>query len=256
MNRVVRSALASAAVAIAHACANPVDISGDVLVVAPSDLGDGGLLGGATGIGQSDASAAGEGSGGSSGGAGSGGTELVGMPVGLSGAGGLPSGGGSGGAGGTAAGAAGAAGAGGATAGASGAGGTAAGAAGTGGTAGTGDAAVFDPASCDFDNVTGCEALTCEEACPTSDGGDCSRRCTAVIACVSGENPDNANLLCAPSEADPLCGGRDQGTLRACTNTVDSAGGANPNPPTGNGNPQPSFVARQFVECICSVPRP
>lgn len=248
MNRVVRSALASAAVAIAYACANPVDIVGDVLVVAPSDFGDGGLLGGATGIGQGDASAAG-GSAAGSGGAGSGGTGLVGMPVGLSGAGGFPSGGGSGGAGGTAAaGAAGAAGAGGATAGASGAGGTAAGAAGTGGTAGTGDAAVFDPASCDFDDVTGCEALTCEEACPGNDGNYCLDTCNGVIACVSGEDPDNANLVCAPSEADPLCSTRGQaGALGPCTVTVESAGGQ---------DSQPRTAARQFVECICSLPRP
>src|SRR5690606_33775951 len=98
--------------------------------------------------------------------------------------------------------------------------------------------------------------LTCQAACSTNDGGDCSRRCTAVVACASGEVPDDPNLPCVPSEDDPLCGGRDQGLLRACTNTVESAGGFDPAPPTGAGNPQPSFVARQFVECICSVPRP
>jgi hypothetical protein len=37
---------------------------------------------------------------------------------------------------------------------------------------------------------------------------------------------------------------------------VEPAGGFNPAPPTGNGNPSPAFVARQFVECICSEPRP
>ena len=55
---------------------------------------------------------------------------------------------------------------------------------------------------------------------------------------------------------DPLCGARVGGDAKACTTVVEPAGGPNPNPPTGNGNPQPSFVARQFVECICSLPRP
>ena len=36
-----------------------------------------------------------------------------------------------------------------------------------------------------------------------------------------------------------------------CTTLADSAGGANTTQTT-----QPSFVARQFVECVCSSPRP
>jgi hypothetical protein len=48
-----------------------------------------------------------------------------------------------------------------------------------------GQIAVFDAASCDFEDVTGCEALTCEAACPTNDGGSCFVRCSNVIDCVS-----------------------------------------------------------------------
>jgi hypothetical protein len=166
-----------------------------------------------------------------------------GVPIGAGGT--LGAGAGAGGAaGGTAQGgtsgvAAGAGGAGGAAAGTGGA------AAGTGGVGGTGAAATFDPAACDFDDVDGCDTLTCLAACSTTDGGDCRRRCEAVIDCVSTDDD------CVISEADPLCAVRNGGAVNTCTAVTDSAGGANTTQVT-----QPAFVARQFVECICSVPRP
>jgi hypothetical protein len=259
MNIVVKSALASAALAFGYACATPVEID-DVQEVDPDAFGDAGLLGGAGGgAGQSGASQGGTGAGlggTASGSGGAGGAGIGGMPVGLSGSGGLPvagaggsgvggaSGGGSGGAAGSAAGAGGAAG----TAGT-------AGTAGAAGTAGSGSSAVFDPASCDFDDTTGCDTLTCQARCPTNDGGSCSNRCVAVVDCVSEDVASNPDAPCL-TEDDPLCGGRDGGQPRACTTVVEPAGGPNPSAPTGTQAPQPSFVARSFVECICSLPRP
>jgi hypothetical protein len=183
------------------------------------------------------------------------------LPV--AGAGAAGAGGPGGGAGGAAAGGAGGAasgGVGGVAAAGGGSASAAAGAAGTAGTAGTGGTGTtseFDPASCDFDDTTGCDSLDCQAACPTTDGGDCARRCTAVVDCVADEVASNLDPPCV-TEADPLCGARlpPNGTEKACTTVVEPAGGANPAPPNGNGAPQPSFVARQFVECICSVPRP
>jgi hypothetical protein len=255
MNIVVKSALASAALAFAYACATPVEITDDVLIANPNDFGDAGPLAGAAG--QSGASQGGTaaGLGGTaSGSAGVGGAGLAGMPVGVSGGGGLPVGGAGGsgaGAGGTGAGSGGSAGAGGTAAGAGGAGGTV----GTAGTGGTGSSAVFDPASCDFADTTGCDALTCEAQCPTNDGGSCLNRCVAVVDCVSDNVTANPATPCVTAD-DPLCGGRDGGQARACTNVVEPAGGPDPNPPSGTQAPQPSFVARGFVECICSLPRP
>jgi hypothetical protein len=256
MNILVKSALAGAALAFAFAsaCATPIEIGDDVQVVNPNLLGDAGPLGGAGAAGQDGTPRGGTGAG--AGGAtpaaaGMGGGGLSGMPVGSSGAGGLPvagaSGGGAGGAGGTAGGSGGA---GGTAAGAGGAGGGA----GSAGTGGTGSAAVFDASSCDFEDITGCDTLTCQAACPTNDGNSCLNRCVAVIECVT-ENVETAAEPCVTAD-DPLCGARDAGQARACTNVVEPAGGPDPNPPTGTQAPQPSFVARSFVECICSVPRP
>jgi hypothetical protein len=270
MNIVVKSAVASAV--LAYACANPVEIIDDVQVVNPSVFGDAGPGGGAAGeMGQGGASrgGTGAGNGGSAPGTGgAGGANLAGMPVGLAGAGGLPvAGAGGSGAGGAGTGSAGAGaggavtgGVGGAAGASGGSAGAAAGAAGTTATAGTGagaTSAVFDPASCDFGDTTGCDELGCQEGCPTNDGGDCARRCTSVIGCVSGQIENNPDAPCV-TEADPLCGARlaPNGNEKACTSVVEPAGGFDPPPPTGNGNPQPSFVAREFVECICSVPRP
>jgi hypothetical protein len=254
MNIVVKSALASAALAFAYACATPVEID-DVQEVDPDAFGDAGLLGGAGGggAGQSGASQGGTGAGlggTASGSGGAGGAGIGGMPVGLSGSGGLPVAG----AGGSGVGGASGGGSGGAAGSAAGAGG-AAGTAGTAGTAGSGSSAVFDPASCDFDDTTGCDTLTCQARCPTNDGGSCSNRCVAVVDCVSEDVASNPDAPCL-TEDDPLCGGRDGGQPRACTTVVEPAGGPNPSAPTGTQAPQPSFVARGFVECICSLPRP
>ena len=259
MNIVVKSALAGAALVVAYACANPVDIEGDVLRVDPSAFGDAGvLLGGAAGsagVGGAAQGGTGPGTGGTSsstGGTGSalGGTGGTGMQAGLSGAGGVPIGAGGtlgAGTGGTAP----AGGTGGAAAGAGGGAGTG----GTGGTGGTDATGTFDSGSCDFEDLAGCEDLTCETVCPTNDGGSCLNRCVAVIDCVAADVAANPAEPCV-TEADPLCGVRAGGQPNTCTNVVEPAGGPNPAAPTGTGNPQPSFVARQLVECVCTTPRP
>jgi hypothetical protein len=263
MNIVLKSALVGAALIVAHACATPVEIVDDVLPSDPSDFGDGGLPLAGTGGG---AGAAQGGTGGSGVPAGGTGTGIGGASAGTgmqasAGSGGLPVGTGGTGAGlggATAQGGAGGApgGAGGAAAGTGGAAaGTGGAAAGTGGAAGTGPTSTFDATQCDFEDPAGCEALTCQAVCPTNDGGSCLTRCNTVITCVSGEEATNPGASCI-TEADPLCGARVQGQAKACTTAVEPAGGANPAAPTGTGNPQPSFVARRFVECICSVPRP
>jgi hypothetical protein len=244
MNIVVKSALASAA--LAFACATPVEID-DVQIVDPNAFGDAGPLGGAGGgTGQSGASQGGTGAGlggTASGTGGAGAAGISGMPVGSSGSGGLPvagAGGSGAGAGGTAGGSGGAAGA------AAGAGG----AAGTAGTGGTGSAAVFDPSSCDFVETAGCDTLTCQTACPPNNGTYCLDSCVAIVDCVTDQVAEDPEASCVTA-ADPLCGRRDGAQTSACTTLVESAGGINP-----TGANQPSFVAREFIECICSVPRP
>jgi hypothetical protein len=256
MNIVVKSALAGAVVVVAHACATPVEIADDVLPVDPSTFGDGGLPpagagggggGGASGTAQSGTGAATGGSGVAAGGtaggvgagvggasAGSGMQAAAGastLPVGTggtaTGVGGATAQGGVGGAAGSPA--------------TAGTGGTPAAA----GTTGTGETGVFDAASCDFDDLTGCEDLACLAACPTNDGGSCSTRCQTLITCVTTD-PE-----CTITEADPLCATRIGGAAAACTAEADSAGGA-----TTTQTTAPSFVARRLVECICSVPRP
>jgi hypothetical protein len=252
MNIVCKCALVGASLVIAYACANPVDINGDVLIADPNDFGDGGIVPGAGGTAGSGGGLPTGGTGAGIGGAntGTGGTGAgvggTGAGVGgaVSGVGGTASGtGGTGaGVGGTGAGTGGTGTSG---AGGTGTGGTGAGTGGTGaGTGGTGSQAVFDPQSCNFTNVTGCEDLACDQACPTNDGGSCLSRCTPVIDCVT----DNSACI---TEGDPLCGDRVQGQPKECTTVVEPAGGFN----STNAN-QPSFVARQFVECICSTPRP
>jgi hypothetical protein len=114
--------------------------------------------------------------------------------------------------------------------------------------------AVFDPAVCDFENLQGCEALTCEAVCPTNDGGSCSVRCASVIECVASEVEDGS---CVPSEQDLTCGVRSAfGTPNVCTQVVENAGGPNSPPPAPGQRPQPSFVAQELVRCSCSTPRP
>jgi len=234
------------------------------LLANPDDFGDAGLLGGAAGnVGQGGASQGGSGTGvggSASGTAGAGGAGIAGMPVGLSGGGGLPVTAGAGGSGTGTGGTAVVGGSGGTTGGtaAGTAGTTAGGTGGTGaGTGGTGSTAVFDPSACDFTDETGCEALTCQARCPTGDGGSCLNRCVPVVDCVIDEVAENPTAHCATA-ADPLCGARapGNGAENACTTVVEPAGGPNPAPPNGNAAPSPAFVARQFVECICSLPRP
>jgi hypothetical protein len=107
---------------------------------------------------------------------------------------------------------------------------------------------VFDSAACDFEDRTGCEALACEEVCPTTDGGSCLVRCLPVIECVAAEFDGGS---CVPAEADPTCGARfPQGIPNVCTHVVEPAGGQNPSPA------DPAFVARELVRCLCSTPRP
>lgn len=230
MKIVSQHALAGVLFSVAQACATPVEIADDIQEVNPDSLGDSGVPSG------------GQGSGGS---AGNGGTGQGGS--GQSGAGGAGSSGASG-AGGQLGGAGGTTGGGGA-AGASGAGGAltggAGGAAGAAGTGGTGSEAVFDPEACDFDIITGCEALACTTACPPNMGTYCADTCNAIVTCVADSTP-----LCA-TEADPVCGIRTGGVDNECTPQTDSGGGA----PNTNQN-SPTFKAQAFIECVCSVPRP
>jgi hypothetical protein len=245
MNIAVKSALAGLVVVIAHGCATPVEIADDVL---PAEFGDAGPPAGAGGAGGGAAGRGGTGS--TPGGAGvtSGGSSGAG--VGGAGVGGSSGGSGMqaaagtavpGGAGGSAAGAGGAP----ALGGAAGTAGAAGATASIGGAAGTGTAVVFDPGACDFDDPSGCDDLACAAACPTGDGGSCSSRCQTLVTCVTSD-PD-----CSITEDDPLCAARINGAATACTQEADAAGGANTTQTT-----QPAFVARRFVECICSVPRP
>jgi hypothetical protein len=259
MNIVSKRVLAGAAVIVAYACANPVDISGDVLLSDPSDFGDAGVFAGAggasAGSGADVGGSAGEtaqggadgsgtpagGTGGSNGGVagtggGTGGTAQVGLggSPGIGGAGGGTGGSVAGGAGGTS----------------NAQGGTAnAGTGGTTATAGTGGGAaqpVFDANACDFEDLTGCEDLACAQACPPNSGTYCQTTCEALLNCIT------TDPACTVSEADPLCAARDnQGGVSACTAEADSGGGANSTNVTS-----PAFIARQLVECLCSTPRP
>ncbi len=242
-------ALVGALVVGAQACATPVEIEDDVRTVKPSDFDTGGDDAGAQG-GQSGRGGAGQGGavqgGAGQGGAGQGGASGAGSTLGggsglggQSGVGGAGTGGTGVGTGGTGIGGQGGA-----------AGGGASGSAGTGGAgsggAGGGSSTSFDPAACDFEDPAGCEARACQVACPTGDGGNCTTRCPQIVTCVSG------TPACI-TEQDPLCAvrvGQTQ-TNNTCTTVVEPAGGANPTQAT-----QPSFVAREFVRCICSDPRP
>jgi hypothetical protein len=224
-------ALAGVLFSVASACATPVELPDDLQQVDPNALRDGGVPGGGSG-GSAGNGAIGQGGSGQSG---FGGTASGGR----GGAGGQP-----GGVGGTTGGggAAGASGAGGSLAG--GAGG-AAGAAGTAGTGGTGSASVFDPEACDFENVAGCEAFACAQACPPNMGTYCTNTCTALVTCVSGTTP-----VCA-SEQDPVCGTQSGGVDSECTFEANQGGGA----ATTDVN-SPTFKARALIDCLCSVPRP
>lgn len=112
---------------------------------------------------------------------------------------------------------------------------------------------VFDTAACDFEDVQGCEALTCEQACATNDGGFCSSLCADVMECVAS-NVERGS--CAPTEADPMCAVRSSGVPSQCTVEVERAGGPNVQPPAAGQAPLPAFVARELVRCLCSTPRP
>jgi hypothetical protein len=252
MNFVVKSALAGAVLIVAHACATPVEIADDVLPVDPNVFGDAGLPPASAGAASMTARAGADGTG--IGVGASGGTTSTGTGVGGTSAGsGMQAAAGSngiapvgpGGSGTSVGGAAALGGTGGASAGAAGtpAAAGAGGSAGSVGSAGSGAQAAFDPGACNFDDVTGCEDLTCLAGCaPNDGGGSCSTRCETLITCVTTD-PD-----CTITEADPLCAARVNGVATACTQEADAAGGANTTQTT-----QPSFVARQFVECICSA---
>ena len=244
-------ALLSAAVVvgIAYSCATPVEVTGcapgststncGVTIVAASEFegADASVAqGGGAGAGVNPAR----------GSAGSGSSNPP--PGGAAGSGSSASGGsagsGSGAAGsGQTAGSGGAAGSGAAGTAGSGAGGTAgsgaAGAAGSG-TGGTTAQSNFDPASCDFDDTTGCGAplgCTCAQE-------QCQTRCTNIVACLK------TNITCI-TEADPLCAVRPQGGgTKACTTVVESGGGVNAD------TNQPAGIVRALTNCVCSNPRP
>ncbi len=252
-------ALLSAAVVvgIAYSCATPVDVTGcapgaissncDVTLVAASEFEG------------ADASVVAQGGGAGAGvnpPGGSAGSESNNpAPSGSAGSGPLSTGGstatgaaGSGQTAGTggsigAAGAAGAAGAGAAGTAGAGSGGSAGSGAAGAASAGAGGSTAqsnFDPASCDFDDTTGCGApLGC-----TCAGEQCQKRCTDIVDCLK------TNITCI-TEADPLCAVRTGGTGKACTSVVDTGGGVN----TTDQN-QPAAIVRAFVNCICSDPRP
>jgi hypothetical protein len=96
------------------------------------------------------------------------------------------------------------------------------------------------PASCDFDDLTGCGApLGC-----TCGQEQCGARCTNIVDCLK------TNITCI-TEADPLCAVRTNGVGKACTSVVDTGGGVD----TTNAN-QPAAIVRAFVNCVCSNPRP
>ena len=234
-------ALTGASLVVAYACANPVEIIDDVIRVDPDTFGDGGVVGGASGLGGSAGAVEQGGSGGTAGTtggtAGTGGTSTGGGGTGGTGAG----------TGGTGAGTGGTAGTGAGTGGAAGTGGVAgsAGSAGSAGTAGTGNTAVFDADSCDFVDTAGCEALACATACPANMGNYCEDACTALITCVS------TDAGCTITEADPLCAARVNNQDNVCTAEANTAGGAAQTQPTS-----PAFIARSLVNCLCSVPRP
>jgi hypothetical protein len=104
------------------------------------------------------------------------------------------------------------------------------------------DPPVLDPAACDFGTTEGCEQLACETACPTNVGSFCLTACSRILTCVSSD------VLCITA-ADPLCAQRTNGTPSACTSAVEQGGPAT-NPTS------PSAIARAFIECLCSQPRP
>jgi hypothetical protein len=245
-------ALLSAAlvVGIAYSCATPVEVAGcapgaissdcDVTLVAASEFegADASVVaqGGGAGAGVNPSGSAGSGSNNPapSGAAGTGPLSTGGSTA--TGAAGSGQTAGAGGSTGTAgAGAAGAAGSGAGGSAGSGAAGSAS--AGAGGTTAQSN---FDPASCDFDDTTGCGApLGC-----TCAGEQCQKRCTDIVDCLK------TNITCI-TEADPLCAVRTGGTGKACTSVVDTGGGVN----TTDQN-QPAAIVRAFVNCICSDPRP
>jgi hypothetical protein len=235
---------------IAHACATPVEVEG-CQANAPGALSCDVLLSPASDFGGPDASVPIGGSGNpGSGGAPPGGNAGNGSnpPPGGSAGSGNPPAGGSGGGNGNAGSSSGGSGSGGSSSGgaagsASGSGGAAgSGTAGTGsggtGAGGTTAQSNFNPASCDFDDVSGCETLGCicaEERCQA--------RCTNIVTCLRD------NITCI-TEDDPLCAIRNNGAPNTCTAVVDTGGGINAD------TTQPSGIVRALVNCVCSDPRP
>jgi hypothetical protein len=244
-------ALVSSALVLgmAYACATPVEIHDcplgasaadcDVLLYQPSDFetADAGVR---IGAGGSEVSPSG----------GSAGINQTPPAGGAAGTGSPPSGGS---AGQGVAGSGQSAGAGGAS---GGSGGTAGSGAGTGGVAGTAGSSAagaggttaqsnFNPAACNFNVLTGCEALACASACPANNS-NCLARCPQIITCVSG----------TPScitEADPMCGVPITSPMfmnNVCTSIVQQSGNVDTTDPNA-----PAFRARALIQCLCDDTR-
>lgn len=236
---------ATVVVGVAYSCATPVEVTGcapgaissncDVTLVAASEF-----EGPDASIAQGGGAGAGVNPPGGSAGSGSNNPPPGGAAGSLSTGGSAGSGAaGSGQSAGTG-GASGAAGSGAAGTAGSGTGGSAGSGAAGAGTGGTTAQSNFDPASCDFDDTTGCGApLGC-----TCGQEQCGTRCTNIVDCLK------TNISCI-TEADPLCAVRTAGTGKACTSVVDTGGGVN----TTDQN-QPAAIVRAFVNCVCSNPRP
>lgn len=115
------------------------------------------------------------------------------------------------------------------------------GADGSGGTLGEGGTGGDPPPpdGCDW-TAPSCADESCEEACPTNDGGDCVNRCGPLVACLQ-EHPN------CGTDADPMCVKRDEGASNVCTTEWETAGG---------GMQTPSELAVAFFECACGIEVP
>lgn len=251
MTNLRKLALAASFPVTLYACATALEIEGDIDIVAAAPfqpVGPGSDPD--AGLGGTNMGAAGNGLGGNSSGGGTGGSGTGGNGTGGNGTGG--NGGGTGGAGSAGTTMSGNAGMGGsslggtggmANFGGSGMGG-AAGAgvdAGTGGGAGGAAQSVFDPAACNFNDETGCEAFNCTQC----DNQDCQNRCDGIQACVVGGND------CITVE-DPLCAVRvgNTNSENTCTTEVEQGGGV--------GNAQansPASFMYEWVDCMCQTGR-
>lgn len=119
-----------------------------------------------------------------------------------------------------------------------GAGGATGEAGGSGGTTSAGGSVAEGArAACDWAGST-CITKSCQNVCPTTDGGDCSKRCGQLITCIK------ATSTCA-TELDPMCVLRGMnGAPNDCTMPWETAG-------SSPSNPGPSQVATEYFECAC-----